>query len=79
MTGYYSNPQNSSQRMVFYDNGLVVCRIDDYNEERWKNNEPKNVSLFLKEVADNPYVRQKDTFADVVSSSERIDIFLFQT
>jgi hypothetical protein len=55
--GYYSNSQNSNQRMIFYDNGLIVSRIGDYNEERWKNNEPDNIPLFLKEMVDSPYAK----------------------
>jgi hypothetical protein len=54
IAGYYANPENNLCHLIFYDNGFVVSRFNDFNHERWKNDVPKNVPLFLKEVVDNP-------------------------
>jgi hypothetical protein len=72
ITGYYSNPENSNQRIIFYNNRLVVSRFSDYNKERWKNDEPKNISLFLKEVADNPNTKDAIFYYDIIDCGSYI-------
>jgi hypothetical protein len=54
--GYYYNS------MIFYDNGLVVDDIwFGYTSERYEN-----VSLFLKEIVDNPEAKDSKSFYDFV-------------
>jgi hypothetical protein len=55
--GYFFDPSNSHPHLMFYNNGLVVSSIHDYNRERRKKNEPDNIPLFLEEVAGNPNAR----------------------
>jgi len=66
INGYYYNPHNNNQCLIFYDNGLVVSRFGDYNKERWNKDEPENIPLFLNEVADNPYSRDAKFYYDFV-------------
>jgi hypothetical protein len=58
--GYYG-------RSIFYDNGLVFRNIGDYNSKRHKNNEEKNIPLFLQEVAENAETKDSKFFYDVIN------------
>jgi hypothetical protein len=72
INGYFSNPWNFDRSLIFYDNGLVVSKFRDYNQERRNNNEPRDVHLFLKEVVDNPYTRDANFYYDFVDCGNYI-------
>ena len=70
INGFFFN--HSPQHLLFYDNGLVVSQFDDYNHERWKKNEPKNIPLFFEEVACNPNSKDALSYYDFVDCGNYI-------